>query len=475
MPRRERVVTPVKQAQNTFLKPLLYALTVLFVLGSPCFSREVSHPSMDVQNAVYYPGLKGYPESIRLTNGLYRATWNGMPVQVEIENRDRIASGDLDGDGISDSAVILRCSMEGIPPRYVLAVLLARGGTSVHTASLPLGEKVTYGTIEILSRDIILEEKKGKEIIRRFVLEGKTLKETKGAALRGLYFVNTRCGWVVGEKGTILHTYDRGLTWIRQESNTTEELNAIFFIDLKHGWCTGNKGTLLQTTDGGESWALMKIGQTKDLKCVFFNDARHGWIVGTKGLILHTGDGGITWKSQKTNVYTVFNSVDFIDSRDGWIAGAYGTILHTVDGGHTWKRQKTGAEAFLNEVHFTGLKNGWAINVKTDRHPKTFLLHTVDGGHAWKNTAAKLPKNVSPESIFFIDRENGWICGEGIILRTADGGASWQAQESGTPASLKRIFFTDGNNGWAVGSTTPDGGIILHTDDGGLRWIIQKK
>jgi hypothetical protein len=57
----------------------------------------------------------------------------------------------------------------------------------------------------------------------------------------------------------------------------------------------------------------------------------------------------------------------------------------------------------------------------------------------------------------------------GVILATADGGASWSKQSSATIANLKAVTFTDSNRGWAVGGV----GTIVSTTDGGRRWTRQ--
>ncbi|MEW6440269.1 MAG: YCF48-related protein [bacterium] len=74
-------------------------------------------------------------------------------------------------------------------------------------------------------------------------------------------------------------------------------------------------------------------------------------------------------------------------------------------------------------------------------------------------------------SVSFPAKEQGWACGRfGTILHTADGGAAWERQESGTACTLTSLHFIDALGGWAVGST----GTILHTEDGGKTWVKQE-
>jgi photosystem II stability/assembly factor-like uncharacterized protein len=54
-----------------------------------------------------------------------------------------------------------------------------------------------------------------------------------------------------------------------------------------------------------------------------------------------------------------------------------------------------------------------------------------------------------------------------LILRTVDGGASWEKQESGTDKHLFSIDFVDSKRGIVAG----DWGAIVATNDGGQTWV----
>jgi photosystem II stability/assembly factor-like uncharacterized protein len=100
------------------------------------------------------------------------------------------------------------------------------------------------------------------------------LPETSGVTsnLRGLFLSPNRSsgpnftipfeepgitGWIVGDHGTILRTYDKGQTWIRvapPEKESNARLNSVYFVDSKRGWIFGDGGVILTTADGGVSW-----------------------------------------------------------------------------------------------------------------------------------------------------------------------------------------------------------------------------
>ena len=77
------------------------------------------------------------------------------------------------------------------------------------------------------------------------------------ANLSSVVFVNNDKGWVVGEKGTILHSKDGGQTWVHQNSKTDADLFSVDFINEQIGWAAGSQKTFIHTRDGGRSWSVL--------------------------------------------------------------------------------------------------------------------------------------------------------------------------------------------------------------------------
>jgi len=86
------------------------------------------------------------------------------------------------------------------------------------------------------------------------------------------------------------------------------------------------------------------------------------------------------------------------------------------------------------------------------------------------------PTNKLLRHVFFVDSTTGWCAGEdGIILRTTDGGLSWEEQNSTVSTFIIALFFLNENLGWAltVRDTFPFGTIIIKTTNGGNEWIAE--
>jgi len=69
--------------------------------------------------------------------------------------------------------------------------------------------------------------------------------------------------------------------------------------------------------------------------------------------------------------------------------------------------------------------------------------------------------------LFMVDGSLGYGVGsngQGVVLKTENGGASWSLQLSSSVQPLRDVWFVDALRGWAVGSA----GRIVHTARGGL-------
>ena len=114
--------------------------------------------------------------------------------------------------------------------------------------------------------------------------------------------------------------------------------------------------------------------------------------------------------------------------------------------------------------------SGWAVGIDWDESGA--ILKTTDGGTTWNYQKSSLPNYL--RSIHFINADTGWVVGElkygkGVILKTCDGGITWITQLNLSEV-LYSAYFLDKNNGWAAGKN----GTILKTIDGGTNWIPQK-
>ena len=116
-------------------------------------------------------------------------------------------------------------------------------------------------------------------------------------------------------------------------------------------------------------------------------------------------------------------------------------------------------------IFFSDKNNGWIVGFNGT------IKSTADGGNTWESQQSDVSSNLW--DISFVNNLQGWICGaNNTILKTSDGGKSWinVSPSSSQNKIYVTIKFADENNGW----TSNNFGEILRTMDGGLTWELKK-
>ncbi|HSH59598.1 MAG TPA: YCF48-related protein [Acidimicrobiales bacterium] len=201
----------------------------------------------------------------------------------------------------------------------------------------------------------------------------------------------------------------------------------------------------------------------------------------------------LTWRrTSAPDAGSRHDDVFFLGPDLGWAVNSDGKILRTNDGGRTWTVQFTTEGLYLRCVGFASETHGWVGTLS----PEVRLLATTDGGANWRPVGG-LPEDgpsrvcglsVVDESIVYASGTNypfpAWGDRPPRMMRTLDGGASWQGWDMSDHASnLIDTYFTSSDSGWVVGgiadpSAEPGTGhrsdnlraVVLKTEDGGRTW-----
>jgi len=122
----------------------------------------------------------------------------------------------------------------------------------------------------------------------------------------------------------------------------------------------------------------------------------------------------------------------------------------------------------LNSVYFTDKNTGYAVGGEWcgDRpSPSQIIIKTINGGTTWDTLSSGT--NTVLNSVFFTDSITGYAVGEyGTIIKTTNGGTNWDTLVSGTIYDLNSVYFTNTKTGYVVGAS----GTILRTATGGATW-----
>jgi len=164
----------------------------------------------------------------------------------------------------------------------------------------------------------------------------------------------------------------------------------------------GQRGHVLLSDDQGKSWQQAAVPLSSDLVAVTFPDADHGWAVGHDGVVLASSDGGRTWTRQ-------------LDGR------GLGDVLvkhYSASGDAKWLAEaqrfaSQGAENPLLDVWFDDARNGYVVGAFG------LVLRTADGGKTWEPLlhATDNPKALH---LYAVRRVGGdlYVAGEqGLLLK----------------------------------------------------------
>lgn len=278
--------------------------------------------------------------------------------------------------------------------------------------------------------------------------------------LYGVQFLNPDTGFVVGAQGTILKTTDGGLNWLNiQPPALTSDLYDLHFWDASTGVLVGSGGLILRTADGGQTWNPIASGVTDALLTVSFSGSV-GIAGGTSQTIIRSQDSGNTWMVIQTGFFGgSFQGSYMLLSSNGYVAGDNAIFQPffgwSTDGGLTWDFNSfyfNGSEGDLTDVVFLTPQNGFATGSVFDGTGA--ISSTTDGGMNWSTQPF-------PSALFALTFPTNSVAyavgNQGSILRSTDGGATWQSEASGIGNDLRDVAFVDTALGYAVGFN----GVIL--------------
>ncbi len=196
------------------------------------------------------------------------------------------------------------------------------------------------------------------------------------SSLHAVAFGNESLGLAVGDRGTILRTFDRGTTWHLQPSGVTCRLQAVHWIDDQRVVVIGggydritriSRGVVLWSSDGGRRWQRAADQELPRLRS--FARSSEADVILAVGDFSHvalsrefeSSDGGRTWQgtgegsirpssshrlpsskerrawTEATGTPIAIRDACRVGKSDLWAVGDHGVILHSADTGRSWR------------------------------------------------------------------------------------------------------------------------------------------
>lgn len=238
---------------------------------------------------------------------------------------------------------------------------------------------------------------------------------------------------------------------------------------------------IFTSTAGGLSWSYSSSGGGGYIRSIDFADEQNGLAVGYAGKILKTADTAATWQQvygPSPIAQRNFTTVKYLTPQTVLALGGRNytndtiqTVIKSTDGGSTWNVVFEQAGRWFKGAYFFDTTTGFAVGSKGT------ISKTTDGGNNWTPVNSPLT-NRDFNAIYFSNSTTGYIVGGSYvefdtlasfrtILKTTDGGDTWNILTDEAGGWLTAIDFINDNTGYIVG----DGASFFKTTNGGNTWI----
>ncbi|MDP8206547.1 MAG: YCF48-related protein, partial [Candidatus Electryonea clarkiae] len=335
--------------------------------------------------------------------------------------------------------------------------------------------RISVYDIAIINADTIIVTSSSGRIFRT-INAGESWAPLEGLSTALSIHFQNQDGWAVGNSGKMFKIFNSGEIWNQQSRDYRGRIFSSCFIDSLTGWMVGEFNHVYKTDDGGNTWNIQEVPVNlfPRIYDVFFIDESYGWAAGN--IIIATVDGGENWFEQDVDSVGLrrgFGDVCFVNRDTGWITGSISGVLVTSNGGDDWEVQDIQDIENVRLIHpifFLNDNEGWLSNGRD-------MIKTTDGGESWE-VFDQVVDIWEISDIFFINSDTGYavggdevfavapMFGTGIIWRTEDGGENWEILDVRAGHQFNSITFADSLIGWAVGYS----GVSYFTIDGGNHW-----
>ena len=337
-------------------------------------------------------------------------------------------------------------------------------------------------------------------------------KSTPPGELADVAFTDVNNGWAVANiypvdegihkrvaTSTIYKTTNGGASWNTWRTTTNQELLCVAVPSTSRvlfggasvppffdGEDPSNQAPrVVVMTDSGTTFTNVTLpGADSDVVDLVFSGASRGWAALSDQVsdfydptdasgIATTANGGDGWTilEQPGRGALDCNSSGTALAVAGaaWVYNGLTRVGYSWDvlrasAGGDFQRTECGSidrSLPIGDLSFADADHGWAL------HPWS-VSRTVNGGASWQTQAVMTESPTRGlNAIAASSSSTVWVVGSnGIMYKSADGGASWTAVDPATSLTLVDVAFGSASVGWAVG-----GASLQRTTNGGQTWL----
>jgi photosystem II stability/assembly factor-like uncharacterized protein len=271
----------------------------------------------------------------------------------------------------------------------------------------------------------------------------------------------------------VAHTVDGGKEWIRGHDFYAQDISVHSFILAGDQQVLGVGArlvdeetripTIVRSKDRGKTWSQVGIdfGDEKELSKesvtfvdICFTSPENAWLVSNAGLI------ETTVREPSIKIEKVFRTEEELSRVS---CSSTGRVIGVGPKGAAYRYDDRGLSRLHPPSEFTFLKvkqiddhiwiMGWKARDSNSNSVATgmsgIVLFSADGGATWENRA---PKEIRFFSDIDLRNGKGWLTGsDGNLFFSDDNGKSWREIVVPTKSHLYNIFFLDKRNIWIGG------------------------
>ncbi|MEP7109170.1 MAG: YCF48-related protein [Ferruginibacter sp.] len=237
----------------------------------------------------------------------------------------------------------------------------------------------------------------------------------------------------------------------------------ITFVNPQTGFILQSNGDLYKTPDTGNSWQL--IDNFPKAICMELKYLT-GVIAGYNGILYISSDNGNSWQAITTSFTDAIETVNIVSRDTIFLSSGYknnyasGNIYQTNDRGMTWTTLHCNTP--IHDIKFINSKIGFVGGAQA------IILKTTDGGLSWQQkhqvtygpSSIKCMQVLGTDTVFAFKETNS-------LLKSTDGGNTWDS--AGLNETVSSMHFVNSTDGYLGG----EDGSMFATHDGGktFTWI----
>jgi len=269
-------------------------------------------------------------------------------------------------------------------------------------------------------------------------------------SLSAVSFVNPDTGYACGSSlsGGVYKTTDGSKTW-QTILPATAFYNAIAFTGNVGYIC--RSGSVQKTANGGATWKQVLSDSSYTYKQIGLLDSNAIILSGYYGpsqtpVVKRTSDGGKTWIAYTNSIDAKGTSIACFGNTV--IIGGIGCLSVSIDSGKSWTNLNNSSWATMTSIYISGSQTGYLGDDQGN------IYQAASG---WKNLAVVNDTLGAPYTgvekitgIYFPFPDTGYAVGEGAIIKTTNGGATWKALTL-FQHSYEAMSWATSQVGYAVG------------------------